>query len=125
MHNLSNCWEMDLRLTHPKFSYGAVMYGRKCRCCPATPQPKCGVLLLHYILYIPAFGYGKLDPRLSWHCRLSLRTLLSYFHKSRISSWKRNSIGYLAHRCLCLKTQHYYSSSYIAFATSLSTCSVE
>lgn len=40
-------------------------------------------------------------------------------YKSRISSWKRNSIGYLAHRCLCLETQHYYPSFYIAFAASL------
>jgi hypothetical protein len=27
-------------------------YGGKCRCCPATPTPKDGVLLLHYILHI-------------------------------------------------------------------------
>ena len=46
-------------------------------------------------------------------------------HKSRTSSWRRNSSGYLAYRCLCLETQHYYSSSYIAFATSLSTRSVD
>ena len=26
--------------------------GTKCRCCPATPTPKDGVLLLHYILFI-------------------------------------------------------------------------
>ena len=63
MRLLSNCWEMDLRLTHPKFSYGAVMYGRKCRTRTSLQHPKCRVLPLHHILYIPALGYGKLDPR--------------------------------------------------------------
>ena len=58
---------------HSKISQGAAMYGRKCRCRPATPAPKAGVLLLHYILYIPALGYGKLDPRLSQPCRINLR----------------------------------------------------
>jgi hypothetical protein len=51
---------------------------------------------------------------------------LAPLHKSRISSWKRNSSGYLAHRCLSdISLTEYNSSSYIAFATSLSTQLVE
>ena len=74
----------------------------------------------------PAMLNRRLGPiDFAWSALLALTGACKVHYNLRTSSWRHNSSGCLAHRCLCLKAQHYYLCFYIAFSASLSTPSVE
>ena len=91
---------------------------------PSIPNAVC----YHYTTFciIQPYEAGGWVPRgrLKLPIKTSTSRLITALYKSRTSSWRRNSIGYLAHRCLSYLSHNEYSQLCLYSVSCLALCSI-